>query len=292
MGSYTTLTNQPIDIPLEVDWYDTGWTISEGKATHVSCNEGTIKNATMPTVVGESYKVRFTVSNWSSGVVTPIIGGAVGTPVSANGTYEEELEAIDISGLKFYSDGDLTIELIRVSLGEVPAVTFSFNQDTLKWISYWSYAPDMMGRFLDQYVSWKDGRMWIHNQNPIHNSFYGQEYPSVITFYCNINYEQDKDFYNMVLNGSHQWRADVELPPRPGKSKGQRSRIKPMNFKLEKGRFTSAFYRDMDDPRFVDEMQALMKGAYLQGQIMKVTLTNESTEEVQLISVEIDVSVK
>lgn len=292
MGTYTTLTNQPIDIHMNGDWYDNGWSISEGKAIHVSCNEGVIKNSTLPTESGKSYKVRFTVSGWSSGVVYPIIGGTQGTPISANGTYEEEILAGDSSGLKFYSNGDLTIQLIRISLGQVPAVTFSFNIDTLTWTSYWSYAPDMMARFLDNYISWKDGTMWIHNQNNVRNIFYGQEYPSVIEFYCNINYDQDKDFYNMVLNGSHQWLAELTLPPRPGKAQGQSSRIKPLNFVLEKGRYTSAFLRDMNDPRFTDQMQALMKGAYLQGQIMKVRLTNNSTDEVQLISVEIDVSVK
>lgn len=292
MGTYSTLTDQPIDIHLGDDWYDDGWSISGGRATHNSCNSGIIVNSSLVTVAGERYKVRFTVVNWESGVVTPIVGGVLGTPVSAVGTYEEEIEAQDSSGLKFFSDGDLTIELIRVSHGEIPAVTFSFDPDTLKWVSYWSYSPDMMGRFLDQYVSWKDGEFWVHNKNEVRNSFYGNKYPSQIVFYCNVNYDQDKDFYSLIFNGSSPWSAEVELPPRHGKSKGQRSRIKIGDFKFEKGRWVGAFRRDMNDPRFSDELQALMRGAYLQGQYMKVTITNNNDDPMELATIEIDVSTK
>lgn len=292
MGIYTTLINEPIEIHLNDDWYDNGWSISEGRATHVSCNEGTILNDTIPTEAGETYRVRYTVMNWQSGIVQPIIGGTPGASVSANGTYVEDITAIDNTGIKFYSDGDLTIQLIRVSHGEIPAVTFSFDKNTLLWTSYWSYNPDMMSRFLDRYISWKDGTLWIHNANDRMNSFYGVDYPSIITFYCNVNYDQDKDFYTLTLNGSSVWRADVSLPARTGKSRGQASRIKPGNFKLEKGQWKAAFLRDMNDPRFIDEQQALMRGAYLQGQIMKITLTNNDIGEMQLISVEVDVSVK
>lgn len=292
MGTYSTLTNQPIDIHLNEDWYDTGWSISGGKAIHVSCNEGIIKNNTMPTESGETYKVVFTVSGYSSGTVYPILGGVNGTPVSANGTYEQEIEAGDDTGLKFWSDGDLEVQLVRVANGTVPAVTLSFNKEQLRWIGYWSYAPDFMSEFLDGYYSWKDGQLWAHDENPIRNSFYGDEYPSVITFYCNVNYDQDKDYYSLTLNGVTPWRADIELPPRKGKSNGQVSRLKTGRFEMEKGKFVAAFLRDMNDPRFTDPLQALMNGAYLQGQYMKITLTHDKDEDVHLVTAEVDVTVK
>lgn len=288
MGTYSTLTDQPIDIHLGDDWYDNGWSISEGKAIHVSCNEGTIRNTTLPTESGESYKVRFTVSNWSSGVVTPIVGGTNGTPVSANGTYEQEIVAADSTGLMFFSDGDLTIELIRVSLGEVPAVTFSFNTQKMVWTSYWSYTPEMMSKFLDEYYSWKDGDLWIHNENPLHNNFHGEQYSSIITFYMNVNHTQVKTLYSMRQNGNKPWSVtEVEIPPRAGKSRGQLSRLKSGNFKNIQGQWFGDFMRDMLDPRFGTPDQALFKGAVLQGETAKITIEIQDTGEVRLVSVDI-----
>lgn len=288
MGTYSTLTNQPIDIHLEDDWYDNGWSISSGKAVHVSCNEGTIKNDTMPTEAGETYKVVFTVSGYSSGEVYPIIGGTNGTAVTANGTYEQEITAADATGLKFWSDGDLTVELVRVSLGEVPAATFSFNKETLKWTSYWSYAPDMMAKFLDGYYSWKDGQLWVHDENELRNNFYGEQYPSIITFYFNVNPTQVKTLSSMRIVGSSPWEVlEVLIRPRMGKSKGQRSRIRKNRFNNLQGQFFADFMRDMDDPRFVDENVALRKGAVLQGEVAKITMQVTGPDEVRLLGVDI-----
>lgn len=288
MGTYTTLTDQPLDIHMDDDWYDNGWSISEGKAIHVSCNEGTIKNNTMPTEAGEEYKVRFVVSGYSSGEVIPIIGGTNGTPVTANGTYEQTITAADASGLKFFSDGDLTIELIRVSLGEVPATTFSFDKNNLKWTSYWSYAPEMAARFLDGYFLWKDGVLWKANENELRNNFFGEQYPSIIEFYVNINPNTVKTFYSIREVGTHAWEvSDVYIRPRAGKKSGQRSRIRKNRFRQLQGAFFADFLRNIDDPRFNDPDIALFKGAVLQGEVAKITLEINETEEVRLVSVDV-----
>lgn len=290
MGTYTTLTNESIDIHLGDDWYDNGWSISSGRATHVSCNEGTIRNTTMPTEAGETYKVRFTVMNWSSGIVYAILGGVNGPNVSANGTYEQEITAMDSSGLKFWSDGDLTIELIRVSLGEIPAVTFSFDRNNLLWASYWSYSPDLMARFLDGYYTWKDGQLWKHNANEVRNNFYGDQYPSIIKFFVNISPTQIKDFYSVRLKSNKVWVAtEIRIPPREGKSNGQLSRLKKGRFKRLQGDWFADFMRDMLDPRFINELDALTQGALLQGNWMEITLENNDEGEVRMMSVDVQV---
>ena len=282
--------DEPIDIHLNDDWYDNGWSISEGRATHVSCNEGSISNSTMPTESGETYKVRFTVMNWSSGIVYAILGGVNGPNVSANGTYEQEITAMDSSGLKFWSDGDLTIELIRVSLGEIPAVTFSFDRNNLSWTSYWSYYPDLMARFLDGYYTWKDGQLWKHNANEVRNNFHGEQYPSIIKFFVNISPTQIKDFYSVRLKSNKVWVAtEIRIPPREGKSNGQLSRLKKGRFKRLQGDWFADFMRDMLDPRFINELDALTQGALLQGNWMEITLENNGEGEVRMMSVDVQV---
>ena len=74
----------------------TGWTISGGKAVATSCTNQNLVGA-LSILIGNAYKVTFTVSDYSgSGTVKPMLGtvGAVsGTVVNANGTYTEILVA-------------------------------------------------------------------------------------------------------------------------------------------------------------------------------------------------------
>lgn len=67
-----------------------GWTISAG-AAHASNPNSTIAQA-LSMIVGRSYDITFTVSNYVSGTVRPFCGsGAGGTSRSANGTFTETL---------------------------------------------------------------------------------------------------------------------------------------------------------------------------------------------------------
>jgi hypothetical protein len=122
--------------------------------------------------------------------------------------------------------------------------------------------------------------------------YYGQKYPSVIVFNANVAFDQEKDFYTFYIDGNKPWSIDVTIPSTEGKTNGQKSRIKKGNFKWYKGKYVADFLRDMNDARFDTELQALMKGAYLQGKVMKVTMTVDSDDHVELVSVSIDVSVK
>jgi len=89
------ITNGTFDT--DSDWTKgTGWTISDGKAVATSCvNVNLVASASI--LIGNTYEVTFTVSDYSgSGTVKPMLGtvGAVsGTTVNANGTYTENLVA-------------------------------------------------------------------------------------------------------------------------------------------------------------------------------------------------------
>jgi len=74
----------------------TGWSIEDGKAVATSCTNANLVGA-LSILIGNSYEVTFTVSDYSgSGTVKPMLGvvGAVsGTTVNADGTYTQILVA-------------------------------------------------------------------------------------------------------------------------------------------------------------------------------------------------------
>ncbi|MDC0637749.1 hypothetical protein OAP25_03510, partial [Flavobacteriaceae bacterium] len=68
----------------------TGWTIAGGVAT-ASASIGSTLYQDPPLVIGQTYTVTFTISNYSAGTVKIRLGLASGTLRSANGTYTEEI---------------------------------------------------------------------------------------------------------------------------------------------------------------------------------------------------------
>lgn len=293
MGYYDTPKNTPLSIILDVDYQDNGWVFENGKAIHRGFNSGTIRNIIFRPVAGRSYTIKLNVEELSGGSLEVRLGDTLFGSIDSAGYFELIATTLNTDNLELTIGlFDAVVSGLQITEGLNTGKCIAYDTNAKQFVGERSFVGDMMERFQDDFISFKNGQPWVHDRNDTRNSFYGVSYPSIVRFYCNINYDQDKDFYSMTINGNSRWRADVTLPPREGKSRGQRSRIKSKNFVFEKGKYVADFLRDMNDPRFSQEMQALMRGAYLQGQIMEVTMTNTDDTEVRMVSVEIDVSPK
>ncbi|MEK9909119.1 MAG: hypothetical protein VW498_02025 [Candidatus Thalassarchaeaceae archaeon] len=105
----------------DTDWgKGTGWTIGGGTA---SC-DGTQTSASninqsLTTVNGNTYQVKFTVSNRTAGTITPKISTASGTAVSADGTYIVYITTVSGSTLELEADSDFVGDIDDVSVVEV-----------------------------------------------------------------------------------------------------------------------------------------------------------------------------
>lgn len=87
--------------------YSTDWTWGTGWAHDATNDEAdaTASDADLEqdvsAIAGESYFLTWTLKNFSSGSVQPIVGGTSGTAKTANGTYSEYILAISNGNLKF-----------------------------------------------------------------------------------------------------------------------------------------------------------------------------------------------
>lgn len=291
MGTITTLKNAPVIIDLRTDFTDNGWAVINGKAVHSGCNQGLIKNTGIPTIAGEPITVKYLVEGRISGQVYAIAGGTSGDSITTNGAVEDTIIPVDDSGIYFYSDGDLTISLVKVFDRIVEGTTVAFNENANKWVTYLSYVPENMVKFIDSFFTFTGGTMWEHNVNELRNNFYGQQYSSKITFYCNLDPTEVKSFFSIREKSNKLWEVtDAYIEPREGKSQGQRSRLKKGRFKNMQGDWLADFLKDLNDPRYTTELEALFKGADLQGNVMEITIQNTDTVEVRLLSVDVEVS--
>lgn len=293
MASYTIIKNNSINIDLPSDIADQGWTISGGIAYHSGCNSGYIERL-FDFTGAEEWTFRYTIPSLTSGSINIVVDGETGISRTVAGTYEETFEVTGSNKLvRFFSTGINELQVVKVFKEEQlsNAITMAFSEDANKWVGNRSYTPEFMVKFINDFFIFKDGELWEQNVNPIRNNFFGVQYPSVITFYCNLNPTTVKNFYSMRQKSNKVWSVpEIEIPARYGKPNGQRSRLKKGRFKSYQGDFFADFLRDMEDPRFDNELDALMNGATLQGNYAKITIENNDTTEVRLVSIDLTLS--
>lgn len=290
----TTLENTPITLsPNELATFQ-GWTISDNIAYHSPCFGGYITLLGIEVVAGETYVIKYKVEEYVSGDVCPIVGGEDGTTESSIGWKTATIVVPDPSSdlsIKFYSDGELAISSMSIyKVVEDPdnAVTLAFNSANNRWTTYYSWKPQMMLKFVNDFFSWSEGRLWKHNVNPIRNNFYGVQYDSQVEIILNVQPTEVKNLYSMRVNANLAWSVtNVYIRPIVGKEDGQRSRIKKGNFVKIGGQWFADFLRDMNDPLFNNELDALIGGAVLQGTVASIRLVADDTTENRLVSVDV-----
>lgn len=296
------LQNQSFTFSPAVEVRDTGWSLSGGKAIHVPCNSGTINSINnLGLEIGKTYTVTYEISGYSSGTVQLFMGTTAGTVRTANGVYTESLLCAGSAEISFFSDGGLTIEdnLSFFDSADIDnAVTIAFfdgeesGNIRKKWTTYYSYEPEMMIKFINNFFTIKDGALWMHNVNPIYNNFYGEQFQSKVQFYDNLNPTQQKLYFSMRQEATTPWVAqdfgDISIIPVMGrKSFGMSSRLRKNNFKNYQGSFFADFMRNAADSRFEDDITSLYKGEPLRGRYMELLLTNSDDQETILFEIDI-----
>lgn len=288
MARYTVLRNGSVQVIFSESYQDNGWYISGGIAIHDGINSGYLENYIFRTIPQETYRIRINVIESSNGVLRVYVGGVVGQEISAPGQYEFSVTAIDDSGMSFWSDGDVAFTDVVVISGETEFRTILFHDNGNKFAGEISYTADIMTKFLDDFYTFKNGVPWKHNVNETRNSFYGEVYPSEITFVFNPENTKVKTLDSIRIVGNYPWFIKrVYIRPREGKSNGQLSRLKPNRFKRLQGQWFADFLRDINDPRFPNELESLFKGALLQGEVAEITMSILTEKEMRLTSVDI-----
>lgn len=293
MGKYNVFKNGSVDIIAADDYQDNGWTISGSSAIHDSLNSGYLENSIFIPDSETAYVLTLNLVEISGGSFKVYVGDTLLDEFTQPGIKSIDIPVGSVGKLMFWSDANMYFNSEVIVKGEIESKTILFDNDNNAFTGYASYTADFMTKFLDDFYRFEDGSLYRLNVNDSRNTFGGITYPSKITFFVNTAPTEDKDFYSIIFNSTDPWYVeDVYIYPTKGKHKGQRSRIKKGNFKRYKGKFVADFLRDLNDPRFQDELSALMNGATLSGEIMRITISNQQTTETRLVSIETEFSIK
>jgi len=89
----------------------------------------------------------------------------------------------------------------NVTLNGTTDYTISYNERTQGWTSFKSYIPESGCSMNNKYYTFKDGEMWIHD-NETRNNFYGTQYQSSIKLILNDMPETIKGFKTVNYEGT------------------------------------------------------------------------------------------
>lgn len=97
-----------------------------------------------------------------------------------------------------------------VSIEETEAIggfTLSYSEPANKWVSFWSYRPDYMADVSNEFVSFTNGRLHVHNRNELRSNFYGVQYGSVIETVFNKEPSVVKVYHASSIESNKAWNG-------------------------------------------------------------------------------------
>lgn len=114
------------DFTTDTNWTKgTGWTVDAGDSNVATTDASQVGDSdltedTLVLVSGKTYEVTFTVSSWTAGVVTPVLGTQEGTDRGSAATFTEYIVAngTDLN-MQANASGDLSIDNVIVKLANV-----------------------------------------------------------------------------------------------------------------------------------------------------------------------------
>ncbi len=298
MANYALYKNTTLDVFPYNDYGEQGWSVSDNVAYHSGCNSGYIQQE-MDLSGATQWTFQYQVLSHTSGIVRIEVGTNIGTDQNQPGIYEETFTVNDPNAVvRFFATGVTALSLLKVypPAESVDPITFAFNEDANRWVGNYSFTPEKMVKFGNDFFTFLQGELWEHNRDDVpRNNFYGNQFTTKLTFVFNQNPENNKILCSIRFDGKGNWEVPVINTEKTDSfPNGMLSKIKSGNFKIISGKKWADFKRDMNDPRFSNivnpvtrQLQSLMNGRELQGSYAELTFECADIVETRLKSVEI-----
>lgn len=173
----------------------------------------------------------------------------------------------------------------------VEGETWGYNYEKDRWVSRYSFVPEFFGSLGNKLISFKNGRLYKHNEADTYNSFYGVQYEREITFDCNATNNEMKTWSALHVN-TDDLCADVTSDYKVIEvinEYGQETYVRASEFDKKENRFYAPILKDINtNPALLSGSQiALRNGKDMRSESIKVTLHNNSTGRALLQKVNI-----
>lgn len=217
--------------------------------------------------IGETYIITVNTTRAPFSVQTLIYNGLtyIGNADSL-GIHTIEFVATDTYYTVNVSDGEIN----NVSLKQlVSEETIAFQDQSNRWISKYSFVPEMYGVAKIDMFSFKNGELWKHDASNGYNNFYGHRYTSKVNPVFNRELNSQKSFNSISLESQKVWSAISIRTP-----EGQLSVLSDSHFEQINKEWWADIKQDMNTPN-LSGSEALFNGDFMQSNVLNVVL--EST---------------
>ncbi len=154
-----------------------------------------------------------------------------------------------------------------------PAVTLSFTKAKPGWTHRYSFTPEYYGQLRNEYVSFVNGQLWLHNRG-VSKNYYGVQYPMEMVLPCNPYPSVNKMFKGLMLNCSGKYAVpELKIEPYEGIPTGMESELTIAHFTTKDGKQYAAIQRDKLTPNKTIA-EGWINGRPMVGQVMTIKLVN------------------
>ncbi len=209
-------------------------------------------------------------------VLSDVSGGLGGGGTAAAPTQVVELDV----PLGLETVGFVAAEQVGTTLKV--AQTIAFSERLIRWTSFYSFLPESISRVGLKLLTFKDGKLWIHEDNDIRNNFYGTQFTSKMEVISSMFTGKVKIFQAVSIESNDPWFAEKISTP-----SGQTSEIVKERFREKEGVFYADILRDSNSPGFANQDTALLNGAAMRGHSANFLMVNDNTAETVLYAINI-----
>ena len=155
---------------------------------------------------------------------------------------------------------------------------YVWNEEKNTWYGARNYAGEMLGSAGVDMVSYKGGRLFLHEANEKVNVWFNKYYPATLVVVGNQG-SNNKVYLNLWMKSTSAWGA-----PRISNAKGQLSLLTTNNFQTREGIHRADFKMDLNT---VNVQYPIVNGNRLRDNAIEIELQSDSIEKEILKYVEI-----
>ena len=172
--------------------------------------------------------------------------------------------------------------------GVAPAftgVTLAFNKQKNGWTTYYSFVPELYGRLRNDFVSFRNGVLFLHNRG-LYKNYYTTQYAKKLKLVSNRDFPKNKVFKSLWVTGLGLNDAVLTIPAYQGIA-GMASRLSTANFAVKQGIQCSPILRDETTPGARSADDARVNGRPMVGQLLIVEYSNSLPTKTTIQSTDI-----
>ncbi len=143
--------------------------------------------------------------------------------------------------------------------------TLTWDEERNSFDSFVSYHPEMMCQLGVLFVTFKDGQLWTHDDEPFYNNFYGTQYNSSVTGIFNKNVLEKKTYQAIAEVSNQVWACpEIETTLNSYRAVKQQSNLIEDDFVELESDFNAPFLRDSNS------IGGIINGDALKGNWIKI----------------------